>query len=364
MTLKLYYRPQIVKAIQVCLMALSCALSVSAQEIIRNPAKPASKRPARPLELEEVLRIKDSGDEFYFRGSPGGLTSLGMDASGHIYAQSGIDQILRFTSDGNFIGNIVRGGQGPGEVSQYFSFQVGDNDVFVIDHGQQRIIRLAPDGKLINQWKPLRAYKDFIGVSKDRLVFSCWNFPSMDKRTGKLMDVPYEILSVAFDGSDERTVHTYPVLRFLDQKFIAYWAPFSAALSDDGRYLFVNHTDEYGISMLDLSTGKIVRSFQRKYKRIEHAPLKGEAEIKKKYNYKRSFDSDIEDLYVFGDRLWVKTSTEDKQKAALYDVYSFDGVYRDSFFLKTYVFSIRRGCLLTWDADEEGLQCIVVYKPK
>jgi hypothetical protein len=355
---------QIIKMAEVSFLVLFWVSSLAAQEVINNPSKPAGKKPNRSLELLEVLRIKDTGDKFYFSGSPGGFASLGMDAKGNIYVQSGKDQILKFTPEGSFIKNIVRGGQGPGEVSQYFSFLVGDEDIFIIDYGQDRIIRLATDGRFIHQWRPLHFYNDFLGILKDGLIFSRSNYPPLEERKGKLMDVSHEVLQVSFDGLKEDSVHTYPVLRFLGQGYAASWAPFHAALSNEGRFLFVNHTAEYEISMLNLSTGKIVRTFKRKYRRIEHVPYRGEAEFNKKYGFKKPYEQDINGLYVFGDQLWVKTSTEDKGKGALYDVYSDDGVYRDAFVLKKNMVSIQHGCLLAWETDEEGIDSVVVYKPK
>jgi hypothetical protein len=210
----------------------------------------------------------------------------------------------------------------------------------------------------------LRAYSDFIGILKDGLIFSRTNYPPFEERKGKLMDVPHEILHVTLDGSKERLLRIYPVLEFLGQGYMASWAPFHAALSDDGRYLFVNNTAEYEISVLDLDTGKLATAFTRKYKRIEHVPFKGEAEFNKKYNFKKPYETDIKGLYVFGDQLWVKTSTEDKGKGALYDVYSYGGVYQDAFFLNKYVVSLQRGYLLTWEVDLDGIHSVVIYKPK
>lgn len=352
------------KTAGVCFLTLFWVSSLAAQEVIHNPAKPLRKNPGRSLELVEVLRIRDTGDKFFFSGSPGGFSSLGMDPEGRIYVQSGKDQILKFTTEGDFIKNIVRGGQGPGEVSQYFVFLVGEEDIFIMDFGQNRVIRLTTEGKLIHQWTALRAYNDLIGILNDGVIFSRSNYPPPEERTGKLMDVPSDILRVSFDGSEETLVHRYPVLRFLAQGAAAAWAPFHAALSDDGRYLFVNHTAEYEISMLYLRTGGTIRSFKRKYKRIEHPLYPHEAEFNKKYAFKRPYEADITGLYIFGDQLWVKTSTQDKDKGALYDVYSFDGVYRDAFMLNKNIISIQRGCLLAWESDEEGILSVVVYKPK
>lgn len=364
MNLKLFGPFRTGMMVQACLLVLLNCSSLSAQDVIRNAAKPLGKDPGRSLELLEVLRIQDTGDKFYFGGSPGGFTSLGMDAIGNVYVQSGKDQILKFASDGSFIKNIGRGGQGPGEVSQYFVFLVGDEEVFILDFGQDRVIRATTEGQLIHQWRPSRAYNDLIGIRKDGLIFSRSTYPPLEQRTGKLIDVPHEVLRVSLDGSEEKRIWTYPVLRFLGQGYAASWAPFNAALSDDGRCLFVNHTAEYGISMLDLSTGKIVKNFKRKYRRETHTPYRGEAEFNKKYNFKKPYEADIRGLYVFGDRLWVKTSTEDKAKGTLYDVYSYDGIYQDAFFLKKNLISLQRGNLLTWETDEEGILSVVIYRPK
>ncbi|MCK7483056.1 MAG: hypothetical protein M0C28_42565 [Candidatus Moduliflexus flocculans] len=50
--------------------------------------------------------------------------------------------------------------------------------------------------------------------------------------------------------------------------------------------------------MLDLDTGKIVKTIRRKYRRIPHIPFRGEAEFNRKYNFKKPYDADIRGLYV------------------------------------------------------------------
>jgi hypothetical protein len=345
-------------------LALLWTSTLSAQDVVRNPSRPIAKGAPKQLALDEILRIRDQGEKYYFRSSPGGFASLGMDARGNIFVQSGGDQILKFAPGGDFLKNIVRGGQGPGEVSPYFNFLVGKDDIFIIDYGQERIIRISTDGILIHQWRPLQAYNDFFGILKDGLIFCRTNDPPLEERKGKLTDVPHQILRVSLDGTEEQLVRTYPVLEFLGPGYAASWAPFHAALSDDGRYAFVNHTTEYEVSVLDLVTGKTVRVFDRDYRRVKHVPLRGEAEFNRKYNFRKPYETDINGLFVFGDRLWVKTSTEDKESGALYDVYSFDGIYRDAFLLKENVLCIQRGQLLTWESDEDGINSVVIYRPR
>jgi hypothetical protein len=349
-------------AILLTIMVL--AAFVQGQTRADNPKQPLAKNAGRVLELKEVLRITEKGDQFYFGASPGGFVGEGVNTDGYIYIQAGKNQILKFTPGGEFIKNIIRGGQGPGEVSPYFKFLVGGPDVFIVDFGQNRVIRLTTAGELVHQWTVPRAYDDLIGILGDGLLFSRTNYPPIEERKGKLMDTPHEVLRVSKDGLEEKLVHTFSVLRFFAQGAAAFWAPFHAAVSDDGRFLFVNHTAEYEISVLDLGTGKIIRNFTREYRRVKHVPFPGEAKFSREYNFKRLYEADITGLYVFRDRLWVKTSTTDKENGTLFDVFSFDGTYLDVFVLKKNMTSIQKGRLMIWETDAEGNGALVIYAVK
>lgn len=334
---------------------------LQAQPVIENPSKPPSKNAGRILALKEILRITDQGGQFYFRSVPGGFTGVGIDTDGFIYVQNDRDQILRFNPRGEFLRNIIRGGQGPGEVSPYFKFLITGKEVFVLDFDQNRVIRMSTEGELIHQWVTRSSYNDFLGITGNYLVFSRAKYPPLEERKGKLMDIPYEVILVPKDGSEERLVYSFSVLRFLAPNAAAFWAPFHAALSDDGRLLFVNHTAEYEISVLDLETGKIVRKFKRKYPRVKYVSRSpGERQFFKRYNFKRTYEADISGLYVFNDRLWVKTSTRDKEKGSLFDVFSFDGAYLDSFFLQKNMVAVRNGRLFIWEIDQQGYLSLLI----
>jgi hypothetical protein len=355
------YLRGILKTVGAGCLSLMLATSALAPQVIKNSKTPLAKNAGRVLELKEVLRISEKSEQFYFGGNPGGFTGEAVNTDGDIYIQSGKSQILRFTPGGEFIKNLIRGGQGPGEVSEYFKFLVDGRDIFIVDFGQNRVIRLTTDGELVHQWTVPRAYDDLIGILGEGLLFSRTNYPPIEDRKGKLMDTPHEILRVSKDGSEEKLVHTFSVLRFLAQGAAAFWAPFHAALSDDSRFLFVNHTAEYEISVLDLSTGKIIKTFTREYPRVKHVPFPGEDNFSRKYNFKRPYEADITGLYIFKNRLWVKTSMTDKERGTLYDVFSLDGAYLDAFVLKVNMTSIQRGRLMIWEADAEGNASLVIY---
>lgn len=334
---------------------------LKAQQVIENPSKPLSKNAGRVLGLKEILRIKDQGGQFYFRTSPGGFSAMGIDTDGFIYIKNDKDQILKFDPRGEFLKNIIRAGQGPGEVSPYFKFIIAGKEVFVLDFDQNRIIRLSTEGELIHQWTTRSSYDDFLGITNNYLVFSRAKYPPLEERKGKLVEIPYEVILVPKDGSEERLIFTFSVLRFLAPDGAATWAPFHAALSDDGRLLFVNHTAEYEITVLELETAKIVRKFKRKYPRVKYASRSpGERQFFRKYNFKRPYEADIAGLHVFNDRLWVKTSKKDKEKGSLFDVFSFDGAYLDAFFIPKNMVAVRNGRLFIWETDPEGYLSLLI----
>jgi len=48
---------------------------------------------------------------------------------------------------------------------------------------------------------------------------------------------------------------------------------------------------------------------------------------------KKKFENDVSALFICGDTLWVKTSTQDEKKGVLFDVFDHRGRFLDSFYL-------------------------------
>lgn len=78
------------------------------------------------------------------------------------------------------------------------------------------------------------------------------------------------------------------------------------------------------IKALDLETNKVIRRFNRKYKRVKHKESREEKEHRKKRNLpKQNFDNDTFEICFNHESrlLWVKTSTQSEEKGSLYDVF-------------------------------------------
>jgi hypothetical protein len=86
---------------------------------------------------------------------------------------------------------------------------------------------------------------------------------------------------------------------------------------------------------------KVVRQFRRTYEKVKGEPLtemekKGGMIIGNKHYTRpeRKFENDVMNLLVRGGEIWAVTSTRDKAKGVLIDVFDGQGMYRDAFWLQ------------------------------
>ncbi|MCJ7680168.1 MAG: hypothetical protein MUP70_05545 [Candidatus Aminicenantes bacterium] len=108
------------------------------------------------------------------------------------------------------------------------------------------------------------------------------------------------------------------------------------------RYIFISCNQEYLIRVFDAETGHVILSFNRPYKRVkpdaEYIERTSKASMTvngKSYGQpKRKYVNDIQNMFIHRNKLWVMTSTEDKDKGILFDVFGFDGQYEDRFYIK------------------------------
>jgi len=342
-------------------------VAVYAQEIIENPKTPKNENAGRVLKLEEIFRIDGEGEDYYHNGA----RKLQIDNSGNIYIcdswMSGQKaHLLKFSPDGRFIKDLYRQGEGPGEIQSAYEFSLNEPEVIVYDYMKRKIIVMDNEGQFSNEFKITSGqFNEFIGVYTDWLVFMRKDTP-YERKTSKLYDVQDVIVFLSKDGQTEKDFYT-----FLSKEFYVSsaqggggmnWDPFLAVMGN-GK-LFVCHTREYLIEVLDLETGEITSRFKRKYPRIKHEMREFEKKFISKYNApNRKFDPDVMDLFYNQGQLWIKTSIEDESKGSLIDVFDAKGQYLDSFYIniKGSILKIDGDFLYAAESDEEELPLIVKY---
>ena len=322
------------------LLSGSLSPSVFAQEIIENSDRPASKNAGRTIPIQEVLRIKDEGKGFYFK-LPWGL-DVGLDGS--IFVQDGL-ALYEFSSDGRFKKNLVKTGQGPGEITtEITDFLVNDNNVLFFSAPSNKLIKTDFEGKLIGELK--FANKIFYRL----LAFCGQKYYMLDHKRKNpaqavgFIESDHSLFLVNDDGtfnpaSCSFATQQYPQIReFGGGRTARSYSDITrlSFYSDNQEYLYMVHTPEYLIKRLALKKAEVTGIFRRSYRRAKYKK-QDPRDTRKMPEY----DNDVYRLLVHKDHIWALTSTYDPLKGVLVDVFDSDGKYADNFWLP--LLNIRTG---------------------
>jgi hypothetical protein len=301
-----------------------------AQDIIKNPTKPAAANAGRILKLQEIWRVTDEAGTFFFKYP----TRLRIAPDGSIFLKD-TEELLKFSADGKFIRNLFKKGEGPGEMSPQVNYQIDGRELIIYDSGLSRLWRADGDGKFLGEIpmsKQVRLF--FIGAYRNDLIFYRQDAPSSGAGIPGFADIPHMIVLLSKDGKSEADIQPFFFKRYLVPGGGMNWGNAIKTTSEDGRFVFGFHGRDYLIEVLDLEQKKIVRRFRREYPRIPNPETKEEREWRESVKIpKAEYKTDIIGLVPNGPHIWVETSTEDPEKGGLWDVFDAEGRYIDYFYL-------------------------------
>lgn len=349
------------KGLVVFLGILLSASAAGLAQIVENPAKPIAKNAGRVLDLSEVWRITDDGGEFYFRRP----YNLQIAGDGSIFIAD-FREFLKFSSDGKFLKNLFKAGQGPGEISSGFAYSTQDRELFIQDLATRRLWRADFDGTFQDEIK--LEDKDLgvlLGVAPAGFLMLRTVWPPRSEWTGKIVEVPYIVELFHKDGSKIGDIATFKTNTFFSPRSATNWDSRITVLSADRRFLFAYYGREYLVEVVDISAGKIIRTFRRAYPRVPHVEPSWEAESRKKNGFpKIEYETDILGLHSANGLIWIETSTEDKQKGRLIDVFDRDGRFIDSFYLGAgrSLMAVGEASVLCQEKNEDETITIVKYQ--
>lgn len=314
-------------------LLLVCTLLSFSQDIIKNSEKPLNTESGRIVKLEEVLRIKDDGEEVVFR-NPRDFSQLN-DGSLICFDYP---VLYKFNNKGKFIFKFYEQGEGPRQCVQASKYYIDDEHINVYSWAPPKVLKYDLNGNYKSEIRiPVRLFEylhyfngEIFGIKKEinysdyanreAIIFIPWilykispNFKKMDE----ILEIPVEHY-IKNARSQRRTGYA----------FIPY-----------KQYLFSLHTAEYQVEKIDLHTGKIDRTFKRPYKRIksqEKVTVQKDPYNPVPRNYRppsANYKWDIYRIQVFKNTLWVFTSTM-KDNMRLIDVYDMEGNYIDYFYLQ------------------------------
>jgi hypothetical protein len=334
-------------------------------QIVENPAKPQAKDAGRVLALKEVWRITDDSGEFYLK-SP---SELRIADEGSVLLHDS-DQLLKFSPEGKFIKSLLKKGQGPGEILDLaFQFRTLGKDIYVFDLNARRSWRANLEGTFqgsisITDINP----SALVAAAPEGPVFagihSSFTWPPQNDATARALSVPHWIVLVPRNGGPARDIMKWE-RQVIRGQGSTLWDPMIIALGQDAKTFYMALRWDYGIDVLDATTGKIIKKFARAYPKFRI--IWGEEE--KRFVRERGmplpeFWPDINSFYPISNGVWVETSTEDKAKGRLYDVFDKDGRFVDSFYVGAgrMLMAVREGFVFCQEKNEDETITIVKYK--
>jgi len=318
-----------------------CTSPVLGQAVIENPSAPASRTAGRTISFKEILKITDESGEFFFKYPR--IMAEGPDGS--FYVQDN-EQILRFDPNGKFVRNYFKKGQGPGEMTYAMGLFATSAGLCVQASGPQKLIWFDDTGKLLKEPSPRpkgRMSMILLGILNGKYIFSGTEFPRISGEP-QYVDNPYSLMAWTEASAEPNVLSAFPVNSYIVTSGSGGGGMMSIAsfmaVPFGSKSFVVVHTCEYLVKLFDFESNAVVRTFSRKYERVESPPPSAEDKKpvmiinnKQISNPRQKYLNDISKIIARGDKIWVVTSTKDTKKGRLIDVFDAAGKYVDAFFL-------------------------------
>ena len=374
------------KSILLTIIIFSLSLNVTAVEVTDNPARPVpgpkAKQIGRTVKMTEVFRISDEQEGDFFLKSP---RKIRVAPDGSIFVmETSQSQLLKFDASGKFITNMLREGEGPGELINLYSYRLDDKEIIASSFRPVKVIRMDHRGKLIKEFRVYTNELLLIFLSRFGDKYYYYLNP-LSARNG-VLTLENQLMVADEKGKITKAGLTLPVkvvqvstrTRVGDSLRVriddAEITRFNYAVA--GKYMYVTASERYLILLYDFEEEKVVRKFRRQYTPVPYKPNPKDKFVNSaqfKALYKWEFYNDVYRLLADGDRVWALTSTIDKTKGILVDVFNLQGKYIDRFYLQIpnlkfpddkivehlYYY---KGFLYTIELDDEDTPYIVKYK--
>jgi len=325
---------------------------LAAQDVVTNPRLPPAPEAGRVVTLRPEEAVKPGKGPSALRKP----MALAVAPDGSLIFQEGV-RLVKFDAAGNFVRELFSGASGKTvmvgdsssgsrrQIAQSgLSFLVRGSEVVLLDLNAGAIRILDLDGKSITDIpleEPIMGGR-LVMAGEDRYLVSGRLFPSS---AGPMMRDP-SLFSVSGKGAVSAPMAVFssrvvPVSDVQDGPIrttqVQMMGALTVALRGDRAY--VNHTPEFQVTALDLQTGKILRVFQRAFDRVENddaqaSPAGLSVSGMTVSPPRLKLKNDISGLFPRENLLWIMTSTQDKTKGTLVDVFDDEGRYLDCFYLK------------------------------
>ncbi|UCE41641.1 MAG: 6-bladed beta-propeller [Candidatus Aminicenantes bacterium] len=309
---------------------------------IANPRSPSTKNAGRIVRLKEIMRIDDKNEDYFFQYPH----KMKVTSDGSLFVVDK-NQFLKFDRNGNFMGNFFKHGQGPGELQFMENYILQEGSIVIFDRPLSKIMFLTQGGELMSELKlRIPGIDSFLTKYGENYIFFK-STPPETKGVPEIVELAENLISVKPDGESLNHIMAFPrpymIMKAGNNSFINPWAGLHKCFRDDDT-VFISHTPEYMIKLFSLKKKRVLFQFFRDYERVK--PNKETKKFVPGGNYGKisiggawfeppvaKYHLDIQKMFQVKDKLWVITSTVDKKKGILVDVFDREGNYVDNFYL-------------------------------
>lgn len=340
------------------------------QIVIENPARPAAENAGRVIDLKEELRIEDTGKEFYLKYPK----TIRVSPNGDLLIEDGSGQALHFDSQGRFVRNLRRKGQGPGEMSHLHDIWISENRIFLLG-SPGKILLFDYEGRLLRDIG-IRISSvsgmEFVWADAARAVITRQRRPAPETSTG-LMNFLVEIVEIPLIEGEPRTIGSFPIPGYFEilgngGTCLTTWNHLQSAALDAETFFF-NASPEFLVEIFSREVKTVDRRFKRPYRRVKNTATGGVPGGGGTEPDPPKFVPNISALHVMDGNILVQTSTVHKDKGVLFDVFDQKGRYIDCFYIRADSASsshrvngnrcaFSAGCYFYFDTNDEGFAVI------
>lgn len=315
---------------------------VCSQLVIFNNILEA-KQPLPIVDLKEILRIEDTGEEFFFKRPSAPI----VDNKGFIFVDD-VGQLLLFSPKGEFIKNFFKKGQGPGELTSVNAVLPSDDTVMVFNRNPWKVVWFSRTGQLQreNRLSDKLGFSSYLTQYNGRYYFLKEKFMNT-KNKAVYLDIDVEILSIGLKDKEPRDEKiTFPKKYFVMNTNWIMNVYFVQTTHTGKHTVLIANNGNYDIKRLDLKEMHLHPFLKREHKKVKikeewkkilkptkfpHYTASG-----KEYKvFERKALDDILRIWKNGDKTWILTSDlDEKTRLVRTDVYTGAGEYKGAFNLR------------------------------
>jgi len=354
---------------------------LNGQVVNENTNSSILGKKARIVRLEKIFSIDGSSDLYNITDPY--MFNIAKDGS--LLVVDWNKSLYRFSSSGKYLGNLLKKGEGPGELKFLMAYYLRDNSVIQYCHYPNKIVVTDFQGKMEKEFKiPEKGGIQLHGVEGDTFFFTRAD-SNMDynKLSGKYKDFVrshyYYSWKYGDNHTSKSTVYYKAIIRTKRNSVgvISTRSPHHAFVMSNlknGAQYYINGFD-YQIKKIRTSNKTISHEFGRPFTKIKYFHSQSYIQRMKKRKRpvkkpdKIHFQSVLE-LINQGNELWVITPSVIEEMGVLVDVFSPEGVYKDKFYLPVPGantphlprFNIVEDKLIVLEKDEDEDHVISLYK--